>query len=256
MTPGPSPGRGCRALKLGDNFQGPEQPKKLRGATYNAKIHRPPQEVKRAVQQFTKANKLDFVQLQEISGYHKELSHIPGYRLITFPGSKDHGETGVLVRKGIDVKFPQSIEADHGWTNVHGGPAQPRAATSVKIAGWLRVASVHAPPGVDFHGDHATGGATRVDSYKSLTRKLANAAKRYQENDPDGAVLLGGDWNEGSHTSGVGSPSWLARVAHLTKVQKAPIDWEMVTGAKISNMKVRKNFGSDHHLVTFTIEKR
>jgi hypothetical protein len=37
---------------------------------------------------FAKGNKLDFVQVQEINGYHKALEQIPGYHLVTFPKSK------------------------------------------------------------------------------------------------------------------------------------------------------------------------
>ena len=159
------------------------------------------------------------------------------------------------MRDGIDAKFKQSIEAKSGWTNVDGGPAQPRAATSVRLAGWLRVASVHAPPAVDFVNGHGVGGDARVKSYKSLMSQLLKAADRQERNNPDVALLYGGDWNEGTRSHGVGSPSWLAEQAGMRKVSSAPIDWEMVRGAKITNMKKRDGHGSDHPLITFTIHR-
>lgn len=180
---------------------------------------------------------------------------IPGYKLVTFPGSKDHGETGVLVRKDIEAKFPQSIEADTGWRNVRGSIAQPRAATSVRLAGWLRVASIHAPPGIDWKNGHAVGGSERVKSYQSLTQKLLRAADRQEERNPDVAMLYGGDWNEGARTGGPGSPSWLASEAGMKKHANGSIDWEMSRGCRVTDMKKGPHFGSDHPLITFTVSR-
>lgn len=233
--------------------EGSKTPSKMKGATYNCEIGRNPQVVKKTVADFAKKGDLDFMQLQEISGYHKELRSIPGYRLITFPGSKDHGETGVLVKKELLAQYPKSIEAATGWTNVHGGPAQPRASTSVKLAGWLRVASIHAPPGIDWKNGHAVGGSDRVKSYQSLTARLAAHANRVQSRGV--AVLFGGDWNEGARTGGPGSPSWLAAQAGLKKHATGGIDWEMSSGCKVSNVKVGANGGSDHRIVTFTVSR-
>lgn len=233
------------------NLPEQKQPNKLKGASYNCKIHRPPAEVGKTVAHFLKSRDLDFMQLQEISGYHDVLNKIPGYKLVTFRNSKDHGETGVLVRDGIEAKHRQSIEAETGWTNVNGGVAQPRAATSVRVAGWLRVASIHAPPGIDWVNGRPVGGEARVKSYQSLTRKLAQAANR----NPDMAMLYGGDWNEGASTGGPGSPSWLAARAGMKKYPTGGIDWEMARGCVLTNLKRGPRGGSDHPLVTFTVTR-
>lgn len=229
---------------------GAATPSTMRGATYNCEIGRDPKLVQRTVRGFLEKGKLDFLQLQEISGYHRELSHLPGYRLVTFPGSKDHGETGVLVKDSILARSPKSIQAATGWTNVHGRPAQPRAATSVQLAGWLRVVSVHAPPGINWVGGVPRGGDARIKSYQSLTSKLLSHVRRSRE-----AVLLGGDWNEGASTGGPGSPSWLAARGGLRKYANGRIDWEMARGAKVSNVRVGPSGGSDHRLVTFTVTR-
>lgn len=190
-----------------------KSPKTLKGASYNCRIGRNPAVVAKTVAHFAKSRRLDFMQLQEISGYHQVLEKIPGDKLITFPGSKDHGETGVLVRDGLETSAAQSIEADTGWTNVHGNPAQPRAATSVRIGDWLRVASIHAPPGIDWKNGRPVGPEQRVKSYQSLMNKLLAASKR----NPDVALLYGGDWNEGARSTGPGSPAWLAAQAGMKK---------------------------------------
>jgi exonuclease III len=233
------------------NLPEQKQPKTMKGASYNCEIHRNPAVVGKTVAHFLKSRDLDFMQLQEISGYHDVLNKIPGYKLITFKGSKDHGETGVLVRDGIEAKNAQSIEADTGWINQHNGIAQPRAATSVKLAGWLRVASIHAPPGINWVNGHPVGGEARIKSYQSLTAKLARAANR----NPDVAMLYGGDWNEGASTGGPGSPSWLAAKAGMKKYATHGIDWEMARGAVVKNIRRGPNGGSDHPLVTFTVTR-
>lgn len=249
----------ARALGLRGTFtsgsaEGTETPNKLRGATYNCRIGRDPQVVAKTVGQIARSRKLDFIQLQEISGYHKQLENIAGYKLITFPKSKDRGETGILVRDEVEAKFPKSVEAATGWTNVRGGVAQPRAATTVRLAGWLRVGSVHAPPGIDWKNGKPVGGEGRIRSYQSLTQRLAAHANRAQERGL--AVLLGGDWNEGAATGGPGSPSWLAQKAGLKKFPTGGIDWQMGSGLKLEKLRRGPKFGSDHPLVTFTVTKR
>lgn len=238
-------------LGLTDDFEKIETPKTMKGGTYNCEIGRNPQKVKDVVEGFLKKGDLDFLQLQEISGYDQVLKKIPGYQLITFPKSKDHGETGVLVKDEIAAKGARLVEAEKGWTNVRGGVAQPRGATSVQLAGWLRVVSVHAPPGIDWKNGRPVGGEARIESYQSLTRKLLRDATR----NPKEAVLIGGDWNEGARTGGPGSPSWLAAQAKMRKYANGSIDWEMARGARLTNMKKGPDGGSDHRLVTFTVKK-
>ncbi|MDP3158288.1 MAG: peptidoglycan-binding protein [Archangium sp.] len=232
-----------------------QTPTTMKGASYNCRIGRPPAIVARTVSQFAHRRKLDFIQLQEISGYHDALKKIPGYKLISFRGSKDHGETGVLVRKDIDAKFAQSIEADTGWTNDRGGVAQPRAATSVRVAGWLRVASVHAPPGIDWVNGRPVGGEARIKSYQSLTKKLLASAQRQAERNPELGMLIGGDWNEGAVTGGPGSPAWLAAKGGMKKHPTGGIDWEMSRGVKLTDLKRGPKGGSDHPLITFTVSR-
>lgn len=252
--------RMSRALKLNaptpvEDAPGSQTPSKLKGASYNCKIHRNPATVAKSLGEFARKQNLDFIQLQEISGYHKALEKIPGYKLITFPRSKDHGETGVLVRNEIEAKQAWSVQSTEGWTNVRGGVAQPRAATTVRLAGWLRVVSVHAPPGIDWKNGQAVGPEQRIKSYGSLTQKILDLAQRQAEKHPDQGLLVGGDWNEGARTGGKWSPSWLAANGGMKKHATGGIDWEMSRGAKVSNVKVGPNLGSDHRIVTFTVEQ-
>ena len=243
------------ALKVGDGFEGdPAKKHAMKGGTYNCLIGRDPKKVQDAVKHLAKSNQLDFIQLQEISQYHKVLNDIPGYQLITFPGAKDHGESGILVKDGIKVGKPQSIEADSGWISSSGHHAAPRAATSVLLDGWLKVTSVHLPPAIDFKNGHATGAhEARQQSYISLMKKLEASAERFEKNHPGSAMLIGGDWNEGPNSSGVGSPHWLAQMAKMKTYAMGHIDWEMAHGAKVSNAHRRNNAGSDHSPWTFTV---
>jgi exonuclease III len=229
--------------------------KPLKGGTYNCLVGRSPEVVKSEVRKMAKEGNLDFIQLQEISTYHGALKDIPGYKLITFPGAKDHGETGMLVKDGIKVTDRESIQAKGpGWKSPDGEHRAPRAATSVLLDGWMRVVSVHAPPAIDFKNGHAVGPEARVESYKSLMGELAKAAKRYTR---DGeAIVFGGDWNEGPNSTGVGSPHWLARVTGMKTFPAGHIDWEMARGATVSRVRRSENGRSDHDQWTFVVKPK
>ncbi|MDY7231910.1 peptidoglycan-binding protein [Hyalangium rubrum] len=236
-------------------------PSTLKGATYNVERDRNPQEVQKKLGNFAKSHDLDFIQLQEINGYHKALEKIPGYHLVTFPKSKDHGESGILVKDDLLTKHAQYIQGEGGWTTVRGGHAPPRAATAVQVAGWLKVVSVHQPPSVDWKNGQPVGPENRVDTYKSLSEKLLAFAKRQLKNNPDQALLIGGDWNEPESTRGKWSPHWLAQQAGMNthggvKTHgNGRIDYEMSTGCRVSNVKAGPTLGSDHNIVTFTVSR-
>jgi peptidoglycan hydrolase-like protein with peptidoglycan-binding domain len=236
-------------------------PSTLKGATYNVERDRNPMEVKDTLGKFAKKNELDFIQLQEINGYHKALEKIPGYHLVTFPKSKDHGESGILVKDDLLTKHASYIQGEGGWTTVRGGHAPPRAATAVQLAGWLKVVSVHQPPSVDFKNGQPVGPENRVKTFKSLSEKVLAFAKRQLQNNPDQALLIGGDWNEPASTRGKWSPNWIAQQAGMTthgglKTHgNGRIDYEMSAGCKVSNVKAGPTLGSDHNIVTFTVSR-
>jgi exonuclease III len=236
-------------------------PSTLKGATYNVERDRSPQQVQKKLGDFAKSHNLDFIQLQEINGYHKALEKIPGYHLVTFPKSKDHGESGILVKDDLLAKHAKYIQGEGGWTTVRGGHAPPRAATAVQLAGWLKVVSVHQPPSVDWKNGQPVGPENRVKTYKSLSEKLLAFAKRQLKNNPDQALLIGGDWNEPASTRGKWSPTWIAQQAGMTthggvKTHgNGRIDWEMSTGCRVSNVKAGPTLGSDHNILTFTVSR-
>lgn len=232
-----------------------ETPEKLRGATYNCEVHRDPRKVAQFVSHMAHSNKLDFIQLQEISTYHHVLQKIPGYHLITFPKTKDHGETGVLVRDGLKTEHPKSMQMKEGWESVHGWHMAARAPTAVKVAGWLKLVSVHAPPGIDFRNGRMIGPEQRKKAYAELTTRLAQMAARHQKNHPNDGLLIGGDWNEPARFGGKFSPAWIAAQAKMQKAAPRGIDWELARGAKVERMRVGPDGGSDHHMVLFTVTK-
>ncbi|MGE6761425.1 endonuclease/exonuclease/phosphatase family protein [Corallococcus interemptor] len=266
--------QGDRRVAAGDQFEASsaqasggkdkgKTPSKLKGATYNVERDRNPKDVQAWLGKFAKHNDLDFVQLQEINGYHKALEKIPGYHLVTFPGAKDHGETGILVKDSLLEKQAMSIQGEGGgWTTVRGGHAPPRAATAVKLAGWLQVVSAHQPPSVDWNAKgQPIGPKNRVSTYKSLSEKLLAFAKRKIENHPDQGLLIGGDWNEPASTKGKWSPGWIAQQAGMKThggVEShghGKIDYAMSYGARVSNVRAGPTGGSDHNIVMFTVSR-
>lgn len=250
------------ASPTGDSGGKKKTPSTLKGATYNVERDRDPKQVQKFLGDFVKKNKLDFVQLQEINGYHKALEKIPGYHLVTFPGSKDHGESGILVKDDLLARHATSIQGEGGgWTTVRGGHAPPRAATAVQLAGWLKVVSAHQPPSVDWKNGNPVGPEHRVSTYKSLSEKLLGFAQRQLKNNPEQALLIGGDWNEPASTKGKWSPNWIAQQAGMTthggaKTHgNASIDYELSAGCRVSNVKAGPTLGSDHNIVTFTVSR-
>ncbi|NOJ94092.1 endonuclease/exonuclease/phosphatase family protein, partial [Corallococcus coralloides] len=252
----------AQARQTGASDSKGKTPSQLKGATYNVERDRNPQDVKKWLGDFAKKNKLDFVQLQEINGYHKALENIPGYHLVTFPGAKDHGETGILVKDSLLQGQKTSIQGEGGgWTTVRGGHAPPRAATAVKLAGWLQVVSAHQPPSVDWKGGEPVGPKNRVSTYKSLSEKLLGFAQRKIAKNPDEGLLIGGDWNEPASTKGKWSPHWIARQAGMKThggVEShghGKIDYAMSYGCKVTNVKAGPTGGSDHNIVMFTVSR-
>ncbi|WP_170115663.1 peptidoglycan-binding domain-containing protein [Melittangium boletus] len=237
-------------------------PSTLKGATYNVERDRKPKEVREWLGDFAKRQKLDFVQVQEINDYHKALENIPGYHLVTFPKSKDGGESGILVKDDLLAKNATYIQGEGGgWTTVRGGHAPPRAAPAVQLAGWLKVVSVHQPPSVDWKNGKPVGPENRVKTYASLSEKLLAFAKQQLKRNPDQALLIGGDWNEPASTQGKWSPGWIAQQAGMNthggvKTHgNGRIDWEMSKGCRVSNIKAGPTGGSDHNIVTFTVSR-
>ncbi|WP_158625722.1 peptidoglycan-binding domain-containing protein [Corallococcus carmarthensis] len=252
----------AQASQTGGSDGKNKTPSTLKGATYNVERDRNPKDVQKWLGDFAKKNKLDFVQLQEINGYHKALEKIPGYHLVTFPGAKDHGETGILVKDSLLQGQKTSIQGEGGgWTTVRGGHAPPRAATAVKLAGWLQVVSAHQPPSVDWKGGEIDGPKNRVSTYKSLSEKLLGFANRKIAKNPDEGLLIGGDWNEPASTKGKWSPGWIAQQAGMTThggVEShghGKIDYAMSYGCKVSNVKAGPTGGSDHNIVLFTVSR-
>ncbi|RKH07182.1 hypothetical protein D7V97_21640, partial [Corallococcus sp. CA053C] len=250
----------AQASQAGDSDS--KTPSKLKGATYNVERDRDPKQVQQWLGKFAKSNDLDFVQLQEINGYHKALENIPGYHLVTFPGAKDHGETGILVKDSLLERQRLSIQGEGGgWNTVRGGHAPPRAATAVQLAGWLKVVSAHQPPSVDWKGGQPVGPPNRVSTYKSLSEKLLAFAKRQIERKPDQGLLIGGDWNEPETTKGKWSPGWIAQQAGMTthggvkSHGDARIDYAMSYGCQVTNVKSGPTGRSDHNIVTFTVSR-
>lgn len=128
---------------------------------------------------------VDAVLLQECTPRHAAvLRRVPGWTLVRLRGAA--GEA-IFVRQRAHtdaVVQPASPE----WMGKNTGrPHVGRVIPSVLLNGWLRIASIHLPPGwVDGPPDRRSAG--RV--YMQNLRKLAK-----QHRDRSEARFYGGDWN-------------------------------------------------------------
>ena len=243
-----------------DPSSGSKTPSKLKGATYNVERDRSPAQVHKWLGTFAKNHNLDFVQVQEINGYHQALNSIPGYSLVTFPKTRDGGESGVLVRDGLLKTGEDHLDPKGGWRTVRKGYAAARSPVMVKLAGWLEVASIHQPPSVDWKNGKMVGPPMRIDTYRSTSEVLAKFAKNQIAKNPTDGLLIGGDWNEAAATKGKWSPRWIAEQAGLIthggrNTGHGPIDYELSNGCRVSDIKVGPKGGSDHNILTFTVSR-
>lgn len=200
--------------------------------------------------------RVDVVLLQELTPRHvRALDRRNGWRLLTA-----HGGAGVLARRRLAWDHPKVTSLGRGWygwrtRSMHEGRRMPH----VRVAGWLRVGSLHGPPGVGFD---AAGRMTGVDdrraSWQSWMLALARLLeRRTMPADPNAgtAELWGGDWNEGRRSVGRLSPSWLARRYGLALVGRG-IDYVAVRGCQVSSWRrVGRGPGMDHDAVLYVVER-
>lgn len=236
-----------------------KNPRTLHGATFNVLRRETTQardQLATNLQRYLDAHLLDFVLLQEIAGHHAALRTIKGYTLITFPSAADHGDNGILVRNTVTHGPGFNIDVKASWFTRRGRRFPARSIVSVALSGWLRVTTVHAPVQVLNHTTRFRGAARRIDAYRITTKQLLAHARRVARKTPRMALVIAGDWNAGPNTYGIGTPSWLARLAHMEKHKAARIDWPMSRGCELVIAGIDQaphNLGSDHPIVRFTV---
>jgi hypothetical protein len=223
----------------------------LRGGTLNLLCGRDPDRVAAWVDTWATTRRLDFLALQETGRYCRHLEALEGWQLIA-PAWPDRRwpETAVLVRDGIAAGPGYLVATRATWHTPDGIPRGPRRFTTVQVAGWIRVTSVHYPAGVRFLNGHATGGRDRVTAYLTCSARLEDHCHRWP-----GPLALVGDWNAPRAASGPGSPRWLATRNHL-QGHGARIDYPLIRGCVLGGVRVwHDTGGSDHPAVTFTVTR-
>ena len=230
----------------------------LRGATWNVERGRRPAAVRRALANRVLVHRLDFVLLQELSGYVGYLTRHPikGYTLV----APDRANA-VLVRDGITAEHARNDDmSDAGWFTHTGRPHPGASGTVVLLGGWLRTVSVHGPVSVSWPKGTPRGPSRRVAAYLDHTDWLVDYVAKGRARHPHLSHLLGGDWNARTWEHGPGTPADLAKRAHLQLVEPAKregpghngIDY-VATDTRVDGMRKRGTGGSDHPFVTFVV---
>ena len=129
----------------------------LYGAIWNAQRDRDPDDVTRFLNAFLRVHRTDFVLLQEVQQYHRALRRIPGYSLHAEPG-RGKSQNAILVSHGTKThRFRVRRMAPYVWFTrdriEHASPYMPH----IGLDGWLRVASVHEVPRVDWRKGRMVG---------------------------------------------------------------------------------------------------
>lgn len=133
-----------------------------------------------------RARRVDAVLLQECTPGHARLLRLaPAWTLIREAGPA--GEA-ILARRRRVTEAHVFTDMSPGWMGKHTGELHAgRVLPVALIRGWLRVASIHFPPGwLDGPRDRRVAGAT----YRRRFRAVARVHRDRRE-----ARFYGGDWN-------------------------------------------------------------
>lgn len=215
----------------------------LRGGTWNLRVGRDRHDVAHEVYRLMVALQLHFLVVQEAARYIDTLTALDGFRVITFRGRGGSArDSAVIVRRGsgrVRRRALHVLEAV-GWERRAGLPGLHwhRSAVSVRL-GWLRVLSVHLPPG-------PFSLRLRRQAHLTALRTITRIGERWRAR---GAWVMAGDWNRRRDDP---------RVVDLAEqldahTRGSGIDWLMFAGCRVSNVQTLDFGGSDHHPKTFTV---
>lgn len=223
----------------------------LTGGTWNTRVLRDPPTVARECSKLMRVHHLDFLLLQEVEGYRAALMGVPDCRYISrrIKTRNEWREVGVLVRDGVRVTGVLNTAVGDGWFGHiihrwHPG----RTFLRCTLDGWLRVATVHGPPGVNL--------TTRTprDQWDDYTA-LMGAVRRFLLR-PHRARLVAGDWNVPASNQQPGSP---VSVAHQTgaRVTGHGIDYAITKRCRVIRMTTDTTtpHGSDHDPVIMEVSQ-
>lgn len=143
----------------------------LGGATWNVLAGRDPREVARTLVSVMRRYRLDFVLLQEATGYHNAIRRA-GVDLVGFSAVPGESQNPIAVRSGVHhtTGHTRRLSRD-GWPLASGNLHAPIYATACTLDGWLRAWSLHLP--------NYERGDAHATAYRQAARRLRRAARRH-----------------------------------------------------------------------------
>jgi hypothetical protein len=240
----------------------------LRGGTWNVERGREPRKVRHEIVGAFEDEGLDWLAVQEFTNYAsvRDVSRLEamGVSVIVFR-ELDRGQNAIIVRGTVPVANPGNVPlGGDGWRSTGGHWHPPLRMTHALIGGWLRAASLHMAPSVDWDPNderaRPEGPDERVDDYLPNARAVRRFARDRLRSRRGLAIV--GDWNSRRFETGVGSPAWIAdttpRLALAYPPGRPPsgghrgIDYVLHDeDTRIERIEYRDNGGSDHPLVVF-----
>lgn len=216
----------------------------MRAGTWNLKVGRNRQQVKREVELLIREEGLDVLAVQEASWYDAELARIVGFDYFTTRGkSPSARDAGILVRHGHRTRGYRLTRTRTRWTRrkyPDRGLHPARSIPSVKVDG-IRFPSVHMPPGP--HDDPRN----RLAYAECVIRLLVLLRGR-------GPFCAPGDYNKTRRARGPFSPHAIAQ-ALRAQMAGDGIDLVLSRGVTVTDLDRGPRRGSDHAPVLFTVRK-
>lgn len=232
----------------------------MRVGIWNCEHSRNDPFVARTARQILLGHDLDALLLGETREYTRELNHLADCRFLHFDGAPGQHDTGILVRDGVPVTGLHVARMTRkGWITVRGGRTPAKWLPSCILNGWLRVGVVHLPPSVRFTGRLPSGPVRRVAAFAVHAQRLVRWIKRRRQ---DRALFIGGDWNAVPGPSTRWHPGWIAERTGLEVAApkqgthgRRVIDYALVRGVEVTDIRVGDKYGSDHSLVVYDLKE-
>lgn len=186
--------------------------------------------------QFVIANGVAGASLQETTSRHGQAIRrkFPNaWSLKQFQHRDGAERTPILVSPDVDVESSRCVRMGRkgwfGWRVKR--QHSPSSMTTVSLPG-VTIGSTHAPPGVDAYPSGLRGKADRVAAWIAFVK----AFRRWAKANP-GPFVVFADWNDPAWRRGPFSINWLAQKTGSHIVTRGGIDYALVRGCRVSEVR-------------------